>query len=361
AVEAQTIVSRARIAVARLLNAADPRQVIFTAHGTDALNLAIHGLLDARGGHVVTTVVEHNSVLRPLRALADAGRITLDVVECDAAGIIAPDAVADAMRDDTRLVAATHASNVTGALQPVAEICAIAHKHGALSLVDAAQTLGEVPIDVEALGVDLLAAPGHKGLLGPLGTGVLYFRRGVERRVDCVRQGGTGSESHSDRQPDDLPQKYESGNLNVPALAGLEAGVSFVLDRGIDAIRAHAISLTAQLREGLHTIEGVTLFGPQSAHRSVGIVSMTLAGCDAHELAAILDGAYRIQARAGLHCAGAMHARLGTLEHGGTLRLSVGPFNTSEDIDATIAAVATIAAETNCRIAITNDKEVASQ
>jgi cysteine desulfurase family protein len=346
AVEASEVVQRTRASVAKLLNAGDARRIVFTSNGTDALNLAIHGLLDRRGGHVITTVAEHNSMLRPLRALADAGRITLDVVDCNDDGRVDFATIAAAIRNDTRLVAVTHASNVTGAIQPIEEIIAIAHRHGAICLVDAAQTLGEVPIDVRALGVDLLAAPGHKGLLGPLGTGVLYLRPGTEALVDCVRQGGTGSESHSDQQPADLPTKYESGNLNVPAIAGLGAGVSYLLEQGIENLRDHATTLTSRLRIGLQSIDGVRLFGPNDLKLSVGIVSMTLEGCDVHELAAALDTAFGVQARVGLHCAGPMHQRLGTLAEGGTLRFSVGPFNTTEDIDAAIAGVEAFAAET---------------
>ena len=344
AIEAADAVRRTRAAIGRLIGVRDARQIVFTTSGTDALNLAIHGLLDRRGGHVVTTVAEHNSVLRPLRALADAGWITVTHVACNGEGVIEPDVVRAVMRADTRLVAVTHASNVTGAINPVAEIAAIAHERDALCLVDAAQTLGEIPLNVENLGVDLLAAPGHKGLLGPQGTGVLYLREGVERDIDALRQGGTGSSSESDEQPLVLPHKYESGTLNVPALAGLGAGVAWLLERGVEAVRQHAMSLSEQLRQGLATIDGVRHYEPEQADARVGIVSITIEGCDPHDVAAVLDAAYRVQTRAGLHCAGRMHEALGTLAGGGTLRFSVGPFNTSEHIECAVAAVQAISA-----------------
>lgn len=361
--EVARLVSAARSAVANLLGVRDARRIIFTLNGTDSLNLALHGTL-AGGGHVVTTVAEHNSVLRPLRQLeewggfptrpkTDAKRtdgletrptpINVSRVACGADGLVDPDAIRRAMRPDTRLVAITHASNVTGAIQPVAEIVKIAHEHGALCLVDAAQTAGEVSIDVEQLGVDLLASPGHKGLLGPLGTGVLYVRPGAETQLQPVRQGGTGSRSEEDRQPEALPDRYESGNLNVPGIVGLGAGVAWLAERGLDNVRAHAIELTGRLLTGLRDIPGVQLYGPETAADRVGIVSMTLAGFDPQEVALALDTAYRVQTRPGLHCAPLMHRALGTLEAGGTVRFSPGPFTTTDDIDTAIVAVAAFA------------------
>ncbi|HEX4128517.1 MAG TPA: aminotransferase class V-fold PLP-dependent enzyme [Pirellulales bacterium] len=353
AVEASQIVSRTRRSITRLIGAADANHVIFTHNGTDALNLALHGLLDNGTDqtcrHVVTTVAEHNSVLRPLRHLELAGRIRVTRIGCDAAAVVALDAMRAAIDDDAYLVAVTHASNVTGALQPIEAIAELARRAGALLLVDAAQTLGDVPIDVAALGVDLLAAPGHKGLLGPLGTGVLYVRPGIERQLASIRQGGTGSDSQFDRQPETLPEKYEAGNLNVPAIAGLGAGVDYLLERGVSQVREHGERLTSELLEGLREIRGVRLYGPAAARERVGIVSLTLAGCDPHELAAMLDGGlavpggYRIQARAGYHCAGAMHADLGTLEMGGTLRFSLGAMSTSDEVSRAVHAMRVIA------------------
>lgn len=343
AAEVGRLVSSTRRAIAELIGAKDPQRIIFTLNGTDSLNLAIHGALTS-GGHVITTVVEHNSVLRPLRALEDAEKITVTRVACSPSGIVDPDAMRAALRHDTRLVVLNHASNVTGAIQPAAEVGELAREHGALFLLDAAQTAGEIPIDVDELNVDLLAAPGHKGLLGPLGSGVLYLRPDVEAEIAIVRQGGTGSESESDRQPVGLPEKYESGNLNVPGIVGLGAGVAWLQSRGIASLRQHAIDLTNRLWEGLSPIAGVRLYGPSSAEARVGVVSMTIEGYDPQEVAAMLDSAYRVQTRAGLHCAPLMHQALGTLGQGGTVRFSVGPFTTSDEIDVAISAVHEIAA-----------------
>ena len=361
--EVGRLVSGARSGVAALLGVRDSRRIVFAFNGTDALNLAIHGTL-AGGGHVVTTAAEHNSVLRPLRHLEewdgfptrhmkDTDRtdgletrptaVSVTRVGCGADGIVNPDDVRRALRPDTRLVSITHASNVTGAIQPVAEIVKIAHERGALCLVDAAQTAGELAIDVEQLGVDLLAAPGHKGLLGPLGTGVLYIRPGVETQLQPMRQGGTGSHSELDRQPESLPDRYESGNLNVPGIVGLGAGIAWLAERGIDNVRAHAIALTERLLTGLRAIPGVRVYGPQAAANRVGIVSMTLANFDPQEVALALDTAYRVQTRPGLHCAPLMHRALGTLEAGGTVRFSPGPFTATDDIETAIAAVAAFA------------------
>ncbi|MBI2824895.1 MAG: aminotransferase class V-fold PLP-dependent enzyme [Planctomycetia bacterium] len=344
-IAARDAVDATRHAVAKWIGAGDPRRIIFTLNGTDSLNIAIHGVLASGGGHVVTSVAEHNSVLRPLAALQDAGRIQVTRVGCDAAGIVDPEVVQKAMRPHTRLVALVHASNVTGAVQPAAAVGRIARAHGALFLLDAAQSLGEMAIDVDELSVDLLAAPGHKGLLGPLGTGILYIRPATEDRVASLRQGGTGSFSDRDRQPDDLPDKYESGNLNVPGIVGLGAGVRWLAEQGIASLHARAIELTRLLLDGLSTVKGVRVHGPASAESRVGVVSVTLEGYDPQELAATLDTAFRVQVRAGLHCAPLMHRALATRALGGTVRFSLGPMNAEEDVEAAVAALAEIAAQ----------------
>lgn len=343
ALEVERRLAALRAALARLIGAADARQIIFTPNCTAALNLAIHGWLRP-GDRVVTTAIEHNSVLRPLGQLEDDGAIEVERVGCGASGVVDPAEIARACgKSRTHLVVVSHASNVTGAIQPVAQIAEIAHRHDAAVLVDAAQTAGHLPIDVNALGADLLATAGHKGLLGPLGTGFLYIRPELERVVRSLVQGGTGTASFQDRQPESLPDKYESGNLNVPGLVGLLAGVEYVAGRGVDAIAAHSRELFGRLRAGLADAPGVRLFGPTSAEQNVGVLSIALDDFDPQEAAALLDAAHRMQVRPGLHCAPLMHRALGTLETGGTLRLSIGALNTAEEIDIAIGAVREIA------------------
>ncbi|MGD9644704.1 MAG: aminotransferase class V-fold PLP-dependent enzyme [Pirellulales bacterium] len=338
ALEVERRLAALRTAIARLIGAAHARQIVFTPNCTAALNLAIHGLL-RRGDRVVTTQVEHNSVLRPLGQLADEGLIEVERVGCDAAGVVDPAEVARALERPARLVVVSHASNVTGAIQPVAEIARLAHQRGALVLVDAAQTAGHLPIDVGQLGADLLAAAGHKGLLGPLGTGFLYIAPGLEADMRSLQQGGTGTASFQDRQPETLPDKYESGNLNVPGLIGLLAGLEYIAQRGVAQIAAHERALIAGLRAGLADVSSVRLFGPASADDTVGVLSIALDDFDPQEAAALLDSDHRIQTRAGLHCAPLVHRALGTLDTGGTLRFSVGPLNTTDQIAAAVEAV----------------------
>jgi selenocysteine lyase/cysteine desulfurase len=200
-----------------------------------------------------------------------------------------------------------------------------------------------VPIDVSRLPIDLLAAPGHKGLLGPLGTGILYIRPGIEELLQPIRHGGTGTRSEEDRQPEELPEKYESGNLNAPGIIGLGAAAKWLLDRGIQNERQHEMQLTGRLCEGLTQLPGVRIYGPEGQESRVGVVSITVSGYDPQELALVLDSTYRVQVRAGLHCAPLMHKSLGTLAGGGTVRFSLGAFTTAEDIDAAIQAVAEVA------------------
>jgi cysteine desulfurase family protein len=338
AMESNRIVERARQGVAELIGADDPLQVVFGSNGTDVLNVAIRGVVRP-GDHVVTTVCDHNSVLRPLRALSEQADVSVSYVPCDGEGIVSPDDVRAALRPETRLVAVVQASNVTGAIQPVEAIGRIVHEHGALFLVDAAQSLGHVPLDVSQLDADLLAAPGHKGLLGPLGTGVLYIRPGVENKLAPLRYGGTGTRSDEDRQPDDLPDKYEPGNHNLVGLAGLVAACDFLARRTIAAMHVHHTALTARLLERLREINGLTVHGPQTTANRTSVVSLTIDGYDPQELAAVLEATHRIQSRPGLHCAPRMHEALGTTAGGGTLRLSPGFATTFDDIDLVAGAL----------------------
>ena len=342
AIEANAIVERARQGVAELMGADDPLQIVFGSNGTDVLNLAIRGVVRP-GDHVVTTVCDHNSVLRPLRALGEQAGVEVSYVPCNAEGLVSPDEVRAALRPNTRLVAVVHASNVTGAIQPIEAIGRIVREHGALFLVDAAQSLGHVPLDVSQFEVDLVAAPGHKGLLGPLGTGVLYIRLGVERELNPLRYGGTGSRSDEDRQPDELPDKYEPGNHNLPGLAGLVAACEFLARKSIAAIHAHQTALTARLLGRLQEITGCTVHGPQTTAQRTSVVSITVDGYDPQELAAVLEASHRIQCRAGLHCAPRMHEALGTTAGGGTLRISPGYSTTLDEIDLVATALEEVA------------------
>jgi cysteine desulfurase family protein len=336
-------IETARRYVARLLGTRHCGQLVFGFNGTDALNLALHGLLRP-GDHVVTSVVEHNSVLRPLSSLAEAGIIGVTYVACDACGWVDPADIRAALRPNTRLVALVHASNVTGTLQPIEAAGEIAHEAGALLLVDASQTAGHLPLDADELPIDLLATSGHKGMLGPLGTGLLYIRQGIEEQVASVRQGGTGTFSEEDRQPSVMPSKYEAGNLNVPGILGLGAAAEYLYERGLTAVRKHGEELTGLLLEGLARVPGVRIHGSRHPERQVGLVSITVEGYDPQEVAAMLDATFHVQTRPGLHCSPRMHQTLGTASTGGTVRLSMGFATSREEIEAAVAAVGEIAA-----------------
>jgi len=341
AAEAERLVVSCRKKIADLINLGDPSRIIFTQNGTDSLNLALHGLLRS-GDHVVTTVCEHNSVLRPLSFLAERG-VTTSYVPCTGQGYVDPDSIRQAITPKTKLVALIHASNVTGAIQPAQAVGKIANERGIYFLLDAAQSLGYVRIDVAKLGCHLLAAPGHKGLLGPLGSGILYVAPGVEDRLQPIRQGGTGTKSDEDRQPGELPERYESGNLSVPAIVGLKAGVTHVSEIGAALIEGQIRGLTQRLLTGLAGLPGIQIYGPATGNNRVGVVSLNIAGFDPRELAAILDAQWHIQTRAGLHCAPRMHAALKSLPSG-TLRLSFGHFTAQDQIDAAISALSELAA-----------------
>lgn len=340
AMDAQNVVTRCRTRAAELLGAESPDRIAFTCNGTDSLNMALHGLLQP-GDHVVTTVMEHNSVLRPLRDLRDRLGIEVSYVRADQLGRVAVEDVRQAMRPTTRLVSVIHASNVTGAIQPIEDIAEVAKALGAVFLLDAAQSAGHLPINVSELPVDLLACAGHKGLLGPLGVGLLYLRPGMEEQVRSIRQGGTGSVSEEERQPDSLPDKYESGNHNGAALFGLEAALQYLEQRGIESIQQHEHELTTRLLAALQGVHGLTIHTP--AEDRVGVVSVAIDGFEPQVASSILDESFGVQTRAGLHCAPGAHRAIGTFDLGGTVRLSVGPFTTTDDIDAAANALQEIA------------------
>ncbi|RIK83122.1 MAG: hypothetical protein DCC67_06280 [Planctomycetota bacterium] len=342
AVEAQRVVASARREIAALVGAADPSRIVFGGNGSDALNLAIHGTLRP-GDHVVATVCDHNSVLRPLAEQTRTNNVSVTYVGCDGAGYVSPDDVRAAIRPNTRLVVVTHGSNVTGAIQPLAEIADAAKAAGALVAVDAAQSAGHVGIDVARLRVDLLAASGHKGLLGPAGTGFLYVAPGVESCLRPIRQGGTGVESQLDHMPEELPTRYEAGSLNAPALAGLAAAVRYLREQSIGEIAAHEAMIVDRLVDGLRAISGVRVYGPGPGQPRGPVVSFSVGGYDPQEFAAALDAASGVQCRAGLHCAPRMHEALGTSPLGGTVRMSPGWATTPAQVDRALEAVAAIA------------------
>jgi cysteine desulfurase/selenocysteine lyase len=338
--QAGRVIYAAREDLCRLFNIDNPMRVIFTLNATDSINLGIKGLVK-KGDHVITTSMEHNSVARPLTALKRAG-IETTYVKCSDRGFLDPDDIRKAIKRNTALIVITHASNVTGTIMPVAEIGHIAREQGIPFMVDAAQTAGLLDIDVKAMNIDLLAFPGHKSLMGPQGVGGLYI--GEELELVQAREGGTGSSSEDLDQPLILPDRYESGTPNTVGIAGLGEGVRYVIEQGIERIRAYEEGLVARIIEGLNEIKGVKIFGPADAKRQASVVSLNIEGMDSVEVSYILDSKYDIATRAGLHCAPLAHRTIGTLESG-TVRLSVGFFNTEEDIDQVIAAISDIAGQ----------------
>ncbi len=325
------MVDHTRGLLAELFNAPDPQRVIFASNTTDAINLALYGLLNP-GDHVVTTTMEHNAVVRPLRALEKQG-VQISRVPCAPNGSVEAQAMLAAMRPETRLVVMTHASNVAGTILPLAEVGAGVRARGAFLLVDAAQSAGVLPIDVQAMNIDLLAFPGHKGLYGPPGTGGLVVGKRVTLRP--VRQGGTGTRSEEEEQPASLPEGFETGTVNSVGIAGLGAGVRFLLDEGVERVRAHEAALVRQLLDGLKTIPGLRVYGPEDPEARVGVVSIRLEHWEPMDLGVALDQDYDLAVRTGLHCAPLAHRTIGTFPTG-TVRISPGYFNTPEQMNVLI-------------------------
>jgi cysteine desulfurase family protein len=337
AVEAGRIVYGAREAVCELFRAPDPLRVVWCKNVTEALNLALRGLLRT-GDHVVTSSMEHNAVMRPLRAL-EAGGVELTVVQCSPQGLLDPADVEAAMQPHTKLVVLNHASNAVGTLLPVPEVGAICRERDVLLLMDTAQTGGVYPIDMQADQIDLLGFTGHKSLGGPMGTGGLIVGQRVdESRMEPLNRGGTGSRSEDEVQPEFLPDKYESGTPNAVGLAGLEVGVRWVLDQGVEAIRTHEVALTHRLIAGLCNIPGVAVYGTQDAELQTATVSFNLSGMACSEVGLRLDEAHGILCRVGLHCTPGAHRTIGTFP-GGTVRFGLSAFTTMDEVEAALAAV----------------------
>jgi cysteine desulfurase family protein len=322
------VIWNCRETLAGLLRVSAPERIVFCLNCTDAINLAIHGFLKP-GDHAITSALDHNAVLRPLHELQKRGVITIDIIQPDETGAIRAENIENIIKRNTRLVVCTHASNVTGAVQPVHEIGAVCKKHGVRFLLDAAQTMGAWPVYPEEIGADLVAFPGHKALMGPMGTGALWIREGVD--LSPLRQGGTGSLSESVYQPEDLPDRYESGTLNLIGIAGLMQGARFVI-QNFQEIFAHEFLLTEHLNKGLRTIPKLSCYLPLG--EQVGVVSFNVKGAHSGEISSMLDQR-GFGTRAGLHCAPLAHRALGTLETG-AVRVSPGFFNDRPDIDRLI-------------------------
>lgn len=333
-------VGQLRTKLGQFFGAGPGDEVVFTFSGTDSLNMALHGFLKP-GDHVVTTDIEHNSVLRPLEWLRQRG-IAVTHVPCDSAGRVATDDIRQAIRPETRLLAVSHSSNVTGTIQPIADFAELARQHGARILVDACQTAGHIPISIREAGIDFLACSGHKGLRGPLGTGVLLIARDAVPDLESFRQGGTGSQSDSPLQPAAGPDKYEAGNHNTPGLLGLAAALEWIEQEELGALHEREAAQTARLQEGLRYLPNVRVPGPEPDQR-IPVVSFVIEGFDSRDVASILDAEFGIEVRAGLHCAPRIHTALGTLPYGGTVRLSPGLATTEGQIDAALDAIAEIA------------------
>ena len=341
----QAMIETCRARIAELINAESPDRIVLAMNCSEALSTAIRGLLNTTppGTRAIATAMEHNSVLRPLNALARQIGLAPEFIACDpSTGLVDPDDIRRAIRPETKLIACVHVSNVTGTLQPIADVVKIAREHDIPCLVDAAQSAGHVEIDVQALGVDLMAFPGHKGLGGPLGTGVLYVRQGVEDILDTMKEGGTGTVSEQAVQPQTMPDKYEIGSHNAIGLAGLSESVAWVLDRGVGSIRAHDVQLCGTFMEQTDGVNGLTVYGPQDLAHRAGVFSVNVEPIAPGVLADRLESQYGLLTRPGVHCAPLAHETIGT-HPTGTCRLSFGPMTSESDVETAAAALREIA------------------
>lgn len=339
-IEAGSVLEETRKLLTQFFNGTDPNRLIFAYNATDALNLAIFGLLK-EGDHAITSDIEHNSVLRPLFLLYKFRGVEVDHVPFDSKGFVDPDEFARRFKKNTKLVAINHSSNVIGTLQPVQEIGELCRERGITVLVDTAQSAGKIPVDMEEMNADVVAFTGHKSLMGPMGIGGLYVREGVEIRH--TRAGGTGVRSAVRTHLDEYPYRLEYGTPNLPGIAGLNAGVKWVLREGISKIHEREMELLHMLRDGLREIEGVTMYCQEDLTNHVSILTFNVDGLEAGDTGTMLDVDYNIATRTGLHCAPLVHKQLGTDKIHGSVRFGIGPFNTAEDIEAAVRAVGDIA------------------
>jgi cysteine desulfurase family protein len=342
-IEAARIVYETREALSILFHVKDSSRIVFTLNATESINLALKGLLKDKD-HVITSSIEHNSVMRPLRDLEKRG-IELTVVPCFGDGTLDPREVEKVIQSSTKMVILNHGSNVTGTLLPIIEVGKIAREYNLLFLVDAAQTAGAYPIDVEKDGIDLLAFTGHKSLYGPQGTGGLVIGDRIkEKEMIPLKQGGTGSRSEFEEQPDFLPDRFESGTPNGVGIAGLLAGVQFVLEKGVEKIRQNEMTLTQKLIKGLKEIPQVRIYGPERKEDRIATLSFNFSHLSPSNGASRLEKEFGILCRPGLHCAPAAHHTIGTFPEG-TIRFGLSAFNTEDEIESAFHAVSLIAQE----------------
>lgn len=339
-IETGNVIEETRKVLTSYFNGSDHNRLVFTLNSTDALNIAIHGLL-RHGDHVITTNVEHNAVLRPLHHHALYNGVEVDNVPFDDNGFVNPDDFIPLFKPNTKLVIVNHASNVLGTVQPVGEIGRLCRERGVLFLVDASQTAGKIPVDMAANNIDICAFTGHKSLLGPTGIGGLYVCRNIDIRH--TREGGTGVRSAELHHLREYPYRLETGTPNLVGIAGLLAGIKWIEEQGMESIHHREMELTRMLVDGLMDIPNVTLYCQDNLSEHIGVVSFNVNGFEAGNVGTLLDGDYNIACRTGLQCAPLVHKQLGTDLIKGTVRIGVGPFNTEAHIEAAIDAVREIA------------------
>lgn len=336
-------VMESRELVAKHFNITNPSRISFTKNATESINIALKGFLE-EGDHVITTSMEHNSVIRPLKGLEAHGKIKLTIVDCDDFGNLDSKKVEMAINADTRLIVSTLSSNVNGIIMPITEIGDICKKHNVYFMLDASQGAGSLRIDVEEMNIDILAIPGHKGLMGPQGIAAIYVQDNIVLRP--LMEGGTGSSSENIFQPDEMPELLESGTLNTPGIVGLGAGINFIEKIGLENIREHKYSLTSALFNGLSHIKNLHIYSHREIENNSGIFAFNIQDIDSTEVSYVLDKVYNIAVRAGLHCSPLAHKTLGTIKSG-IVRISPGYFNTLEDINKTVAALKDISSSIN--------------
>lgn len=334
--ETGELVEETRKMMTDLFNGKDPNRLCFSYNSTDSLNLIINGLLE-EGNHAITTTIEHNSVLRPLFHLYKFRGVEVDYIPFDEKGFLNPDDFPKKFKKNTKLVIVNHASNVIGTIQPISEIGKHCKERGIPFAIDASQSAGKIPIDIEEMNVDVVAFTGHKSLLGPTGIGGLYVKEGIEIRH--TRAGGTGVRSSIRTHLDEYPYRLEYGTLNTLGVAGLHAGVKWILKKGMKTIYEHEMKLTSMLREGLQDIEGVRLYCQDDLIDHISILLFNIDRLEAMDTGTILDVDYNIACRTGLHCAPLVHEQLGTSKNHGAVRFGIGPFNTAEQIKIAIQAI----------------------